>query len=152
MKEVFQLNENENLTDAINNVIKGVHGKKIKPGQKIFLDPNGKVLKVGTFTGLDNLVEQAYGEQLNVNNLLKPAIDKGLLRHGVTFEGEYDDIPAGDFQEAQFIVAKGKSMFEALPAAIRNKFEGQPDKFMSFVQNPINEPWLREQGIIKSRS
>lgn len=120
-----------------------------KPGQFVILETGGKrCLKVFTHTG-PGLTEQSYGEQLDINNLLEPAIRRGLLRHGTTFEGEYDDIPFGDFQEAQFLVAKGKSMFEALPAAIRKKFEGDPGKFMEFVQDPKNEPWLREQGVVR---
>ncbi|AXL15083.1 internal scaffolding protein [Microviridae sp.] len=148
-KHVIQLTKSDKLQDVIDNTIEQIYNRKIKGGQYVFTRA-GKALKVLTLSDpFQTRVEQSYGESLNINHLLKPAIDKGLLRHSVQFEGEYDDIPVGDFQEAQYIVAKGKSMFEALPSAIRNKFEGNPEKFMAFVQNPENRPWLRKQGMLK---
>ncbi len=122
---------------------------KVLPGQYVIQDTNGKVRKVVTITGQKTPVEQSHARDSDINNLLEPAIARGLLRHSTKFEGEYDDIPAGDFQEAQFIVAIGRSMFEALPAEIRNKFNGQPTEFMAYVQNPENRKWLRENGLLK---
>jgi hypothetical protein len=141
MKKVIVKAAHEDISEVI--------ARNTETGKIVITDENGKVLKVGTHTGTENKVEQAYGEQLDINNLLEPAIRKGLLRHGVTFEGEYDDIPVGSFQEAQNIVARGKSMFEALPSAIRTKFENDPGKFINFVQDPQNRPWLEQNGIVK---
>lgn len=134
------LKKGEKVVDAITD--------RATFGKNVVVDASGKVVKVVTVTG-PGKTEQMYGELLNINKLVEPAQRKGLLRHVTKFEGEYDDIPVADFQEAQFIVAKANSMFEALPSSIRTRFENDPGKFMSFVQNPKNEDWLREHGIVK---
>lgn len=149
MKVRVLVPKNGDVTETVKTLVEQVRQGRAEPGQRVLHTKEGKVLKCVTITGVQSRVEQSYGEQLNINNILEPAIRKGLLRHGITFEGEYDDIPVGDFMEAQVIVAKGKSMFEALPAAIRAKFEGKPEKFMAFVQDPANEKWLRDNGMLK---
>lgn len=151
-KYVETIEANETVQDAVQRVVDLVHDRKspYKPGQYLFVHAdNSPVVKVVTVTGLSNRVEQSYAKDVDVNRLLEPAMKKGLLRHVAKFEGEYDDIPAADFQAAQFIVAKGKSMFEALPSRMRERFNGNPAEFMEFVQDPANEGWLREHGIIE---
>jgi len=152
MKHIIQLKETDNLNTVMTNLIKEINDdKKVdkRPGQLVIKNPQGKVIKVTTVTGQKNRVEQSFAEDLDINRMLEPMHKKGLLRHSVKFEGEYDDIPAGDFQEAQFIVARGKSMFEQLPSKTRLKFENNPAKFMQFVQNPENIDWLKKNGIVK---
>lgn len=150
MKHLIFIGKTQDLEQTLAAAQADVYEKAKPPGQYVIKDQKtGRVLKCVTITGFTSRVEQSYGEQLDINRLLEPAIRKGLLRHGLKFEGEYDDIPVGDFMEAQLIIAKGKSMFEALPAAIRTKFDGKPEKFMAFVQDPKNAPWLKEQGILK---
>lgn len=150
MKTVVELKDKQSLVEAIAEVINAVGDKKKKdyePGQYVWTDKEGRVLKVATITGAGK-TSQSYKEDTDVNRLLEPAMRKGLLRHVEKFEGEYDDIPVESFQDAQFIVAKGKNMFEALPSRIREKF-GTADKFMAFVQNPDNKDWLIKQGVLK---
>lgn len=150
MKHIVEMLDTDKTPyDAIKRIEAKIADKKKpeSPGQ-IVVKKQGKVVKVVTSTG-KTLTDQSYATLLDVNKLLAPAMKKGLLRHVSKFEGEYDDIPAGDFQEAQFIVAKGQSMFEALPSNIRNKFEGSPAKFMEYVQNPENRDWLQKNGLLK---
>lgn len=54
-----------------------------------------------------------------------------------------------DFQEAMFIVAQGKSMFEELPGEIRKRFSNDPAQFLGFVQNPDNMDEMARMGILK---
>jgi len=117
------------------------------PGQYVLVE-NDRAVKVVTVTG-PNKTDQSFKDDLDVNVLVQDAQRKGLLRHVDQWKGEYDDIPAGDFQEAQFIVAKGKSMFEALPSSRRNQFHNDPAEFMSFVQDPANQETLRKWGVLQ---
>ena len=144
MKHVHQFNT---LVDDLEAVLGDIRDNA-PPGKHILVNEKGRAIKVLTKCGLSK-TEQSYADDLDINRLLEPAMRKGLLRHSVQFEGEYDDIPVGDFQEAQFIVAKAKSMFEQLPSATRTKFENDPGKFMKFVQDPDNKPWLQAQGVLK---
>lgn len=150
MKKYIELEGKETTDDAVVRVVQKVFDRKAKdypPGQYVIVDQNGRVSKVMTVTG-PGRTEQSYKDDTDINRLLQPAIKKGLLRHVEKFAGEYDDIPVESFQDAQFIVAKGQNMFEALPSYIRDKF-GTPAKFMEFVQNPDNETWLRKNGLLK---
>ena len=85
----------------------------------------------------------------DINKLLEPAIQQGLLRHATKFEGEYDDLPAGDYQDAMFKVAQAKSMFEQLPASIRAKHKNDPGKFLEWSQDPANSQEMLDMGILK---
>ncbi len=122
-----------------------VKGKK--PGQYVCLNVAGRVCKVLTVTG-PNLTDQSFADYVDVNKQLERAHDRGLLRHAKKFEGEYDDFPNFDYQEAQFQLARARSMFEELPAAMRFRFEGDPGKFMKFVNDPKNLDEMRELGMM----
>jgi hypothetical protein len=102
--------------------------------------------KIVTVCGKSN-VQQSDKDLTNLNKLLEPAMKKGLLRHTVKFAGQYDDIPVADYQEAQLITAKAKSMYEELPMNIRAEFD-TPAKFLEFVQNPKNANKMQEMGIL----
>lgn len=151
MKHIIKLKENETIKTALDNLIKDIEDDKkpnVLPGKAVFIDNSDKVLKVTTITGSKNRVEQSFKEQLDINRMLDPVFKKGLLRHNQKFEGQLDDIPVADFQEAMFIVAKGKSVFEELPSQLRNKF-GTPTNFLEFVQNPANKDWLKQNGMLQ---
>lgn len=137
------------VRDVIAATVESVWNKKSKAkgGKYVFMDPEGHVIKVTTITG-PGKTEQSYKDDTDINRLLEPAMRKGLLRHVARFVGEYDDIPVESFQDAQFVVSKGKNMYEALPARVRAKFNG-PGEFMEFVQNPDNKPWLKKHGLLK---
>ena len=119
-----------------------------KTGKHVVYDLNGKVCKVCTVTGKTK-TDQAYKDETDLTHILEPAIRKGLLRHAIKFEGEYDDYPAFDFQEAQFKIARANTMFEQLPAKVRERFNNKPGDFLEFVNDPKNEKEIREMGLTK---
>lgn len=119
------------------------------PGQYIYPVKQGRQkFKCVTYTGEETRVEQSAAIETDLNTLLQPAIDRGLLRHSIKFEGEYDDIPVKTFEEAQIVIAEAKSMYEELPSKIRNRFDG-PKGFLEFVNNPNNGPEMQKLGILK---
>lgn len=124
------------------------------PGQYIVHDGTadnkiGKVIKVLTITGDEELVDQAQAQLTDINYLLENAKRKGLLNAATQFEGEMDNIFPNDYQEAMNIIAQADSMFESLPSDVRNRFKGNPKEFLAFVQNPANGEELVKMGIAK---
>jgi hypothetical protein len=95
--------------------------------------------------------EQAHKEMSNINNIIAKYDRTGIIEHRKEFSGYYDDFTGQDFTDMQFQVAKAKSMFEELPASIRNRFEQSPAKFLDFVQNPANAKEITEMGLAKAR-
>lgn len=149
MKHKVQLLEGETVQDAINRKIADIENNKKpdQPGQIVVIDDKSRALKVVTHTG-KGLSDQSYAAQLDVNKLLIPAQRKGLLRAVTRFEGELDDIPPVDFQEAQNIVARATQQYESMPSSIRSQFKG-PAEFLAHVQNPENKDWLKKHGLLK---
>ena len=118
-------------------------------GKQIIRDVKGKILKVFTITGTKTKTDQAFKDDTDLTHILQPAIRKGLLDHAIKFEGQYDDMPNFDFQEANIKIAKANSMFERLPAKIRTKFNNNPGEFLEFTGNPENKEALQKMGLLK---
>lgn len=117
------------------------------PGQ--YAVKEGKRLRVLTVTGDENKVDQSQKDNTDLSKILEPSRKAELLRHTVKFEGEYDDIPAIEYQDALAIQAKADQMFEALPRHVKNKFENNPHKFLEFVNNPGNVEEMKTLGLMK---
>lgn len=106
-------------------------------GNITVLDKAGtKVRKVLVKTSGKTLVEQHH--RTEVKKMVADIERRGLLRASTKFEGEFDDYPDYDFQEAQFMIAKAKSMFESMPSGVRKRFKNDPGEFMNFINNPDN--------------
>ena len=140
MKTVIVLKGKETIESVIANA---------KPGQIVVKDSYGKVKKVVTKCEEETKTEQGHKESCQIKRLLTDVERQGLLRAGTRFEGEMDDFPHYDFQEAQFMIAKAKTMFEELPSGIRKKFDNDPIKFVTFANDPKNVEAMKEMGLGK---
>lgn len=96
----------------------------------------------------EGLTEQAHKSTCDINKILADYARTGFMRHAKEHEGKYDDVSAVDFQEAQFIVANVKNMFEGLPSEIRKEFDHDPAKFLDYAQDPKNGEELAKRGIL----
>lgn len=135
------------------DVVKGSDWFKLidrkRPGQYVFRDKSTKkVLKVVTVCG-PTKTDQSFKDSCDVNFQLRRAHERGLLRHAKKFEGEYDDFPDFDFQQAQFQIARAKTMFEQLPSNFRSRFENDPAKFLKWANDPASVEEMRSLGILK---
>ena len=93
--------------------------------------------------------EQAHKDQCDVNVILRDYQRTGLLKHAKNFQGQYDDVSVQDFQEAMTIVKNAEQMFAELPAAIRQRFDQSPVKFLDFVHDESNREEMEKLGILK---
>lgn len=108
---------------------------------------NTKRVSLGDFE--ETLTEQSHAKQCDINYILKDYAKGQLAKHVKEHEGKYDDYTGYDFTQAQNVVAEVKTMFEELPAPVRNEFGNEPANFLDFVQKPENAPYLKEMGIEK---
>lgn len=95
----------------------------------------------------EQLTEQAHRDTCNINKILADYTRTGLIAHAAKFEGQYDDFPAIDFQQAMVLIKNTETMFNALPAATRKEFGNDPAAFLAFAQDEANAPRLKELGI-----
>ena len=71
-----------------------------------------------------------------------------MITHTAQYEGTYGDFTdALGFQEAQNVIAEAASMFETVPAQIREQFDNDPAKFLDFIQDDANREEMEEMGF-----
>lgn len=99
-----------------------------------------------------SMTKQEFAGECDINNIIKSFSATGMIRHvsARAAEGRYEDLPDPlDFQESLAIIAQATDSFMTLPAKIRDRFEQDPAKFLSFVSNPSNLDEMRALGIAK---
>jgi len=100
-----------------------------------------------SFVGDDGLTKQSMKDECDINLIMAKFVKTGAVEHAIKFSGEYGFATSVDFKDAMDIVARGESMFEELPAAIRNRFENDTGRFLDFVQDPANADEMLELGL-----
>lgn len=96
----------------------------------------------------EGLTEQSHKQECDINYILKDYARTGFIKHANQNAGQYDDVTAVDFQSAMDTVANVKTMFENLPSGVRAEFNGRPEQFLEYVQNPANTEALAQRGIL----
>jgi len=92
----------------------------------------------------DGRTKQSFKDETDVNNIIAKHARMGTLSHLEQWGGQYGDLTGFDFQTAQNQIAKANSMFEKLPARVRNEFRNDPARFFEFVNDPENRDNLAE--------
>ena len=107
-----------------------------RPGK---VDENGKI---------KYFTEQHHKLECDVNNIIKKYDRTGLINHISQIEAKYGDLTGLEFQKMQNIVAGAKSMFNELPVEVRKEFDNDPQKLITFMENPENRERAIELGLI----
>lgn len=93
-----------------------------------------------------SLTEQDHKDSANINKVIaKLAMNDPSLRFSAQ-AGSYSDITSIDYHAAMNIVANANSVFEELPAELRQKF-ATPDHFLDWIQNPKNGEEIIAYGL-----
>lgn len=100
--------------------------------------------------GEETMTEQHHAKACDINGILEKYQRTGVLEHRNEHRGEYAFVDGTTFQECMNVVAKANSMFEELPAKVRQEI-GSPKAFLEFVQNPANAKKMVEMGLATSR-
>ncbi len=93
------------------------------------------------------MTEQNHKDTCDVNKIMARYKKTNTIDHLNKYGPMYGDIPSIDLLTAMETTKKANEMFDALPSAVRNKFENQPGLFLDFVQNPENESEMQELGL-----
>ena len=100
-----------------------------------------------TITTLDARTEQCHRDECDINKIIAKYDRTGVLNHVNDFEARYEDLTGLDYQTMLNIVANANSMFEGLPSVIRNQFDNEPQKFISFMDDENNNEQMYEMGL-----
>lgn len=82
--------------------------------------------------------KQSFKDSCDVNKILTKMQKAGTLSHLEQHGAEYGDFSDFDFQTAMNRLARGKTLFERLPAEVKREFNQDPGKFFEFVNRPEN--------------
>lgn len=102
-------------------------------------------------TGLEckdpSLAVQSSRDEADINVIVGRFLQTGVLPQGAAVPSfaEFEDV--FDFQSAQNALVAADRAFMAIPAAIRARFENDPQKFISFCEDSGNLPELRKLGF-----
>jgi len=97
---------------------------------------------------IPSMTKQSFKDECDINILMSRYERTGVLDFVNEHEAHYGDISPIEFHEAMNIVAQGKSMFEAMPGALRARFENEPAKFLEFVQDERNRDEAVSLGLV----
>ena len=99
--------------------------------------------------GGQSRTKQGFAEESEINNIMARYEKTGLLEHVNSFKGDYGDytnVPQS-FDQALNQVKEAQEMFMTLPASIRERYDNDPGRFLTFVDGATREE-LQEAGLI----
>ena len=100
------------------------------------------------FTDSVDMCEQHHRDSVSIRNIIASYRRTGMMQQSAIRAGTFmDTINSPDFIEAQRILATANSVFESVPAAIRQEFDNDPAAFLEFIQNPENRNKMIEFGF-----
>jgi len=102
-----------------------------------------------TFTQ-PTLTQQHSKDEVDINNIMARYVKTGVLDHVSKYQPQYIETTQCDYHESMNIIRKADEMFLDLPATVRKKFDNDPGKFLTFVENPENHSKLAEMGLTKT--
>lgn len=93
-------------------------------------------------------VKQEYGEQMNINAIMRKYNRTGVLPDMMKKEPRYGDFStAQDYHSALNTIVHAREQFEALPADVRKRFHNDAEAFLQFAEDPENLSEMQEMGL-----
>lgn len=105
-----------------------------------------------------SMTDQSFKDECDMGKLIDRYNKTGFFYNPLAMHGQkprspmfedFADVPT--FQEAQEVIARSQSQFEALPAKVRDFFDNDPALMLAFVNDPKNHDKCVELGIFSSR-
>lgn len=94
--------------------------------------------------------KQSFVQECDINNIIKSFKVTGQIRHmnERAAQGVYADLPDPiEFQDALHAVKEAQASFATLPAAVRSRFQNDPQSFLSFMADPANQDEIIKMGL-----
>lgn len=96
----------------------------------------------------ESLTKQSFKDECDINILMSKYQATGMLDHLNPAEPRFADVSAMDYQRAMDTVADARSLFHALPSAIRDRFGNDPQRLLEFADDPRNADEALELGFL----
>lgn len=92
--------------------------------------------------------KQSFKEEADINTIVRRFGVTGELPSGVRVPSYGDFSGVSDFHSAMNVVAQANEAFDAMPAAVRKRFDHDPGKFLDFVADRKNLEEAARLGIV----
>lgn len=109
-----------------------------------------------TFVG-ESKTKQSHRDECDINLIMK----RFKKIQGADFLSQFNGYVGGEFGDFSIVtdyrsaleqIAKGKAVFDALPAKVRARFRNDAALFLDFVQDPRNGDELVAMGLANKRN
>lgn len=101
-----------------------------------------------SFVG-EGRTKQSFKAECDINNIMKRYLKTGILDFVSKHAPRYGDCRVKDYQDSMLVVAEARSMFEAMPAELRARFNNEPAEFLAFMEDERNKPEAIKLGLLK---
>lgn len=95
--------------------------------------------------------KQSFKDECDINNIMSRFARTGVLDFAARNEPRYGDCTGLDFTESMQRVAAANTLFQELPAKLRDRFKNSPAEFLDFVQNDANREEAMELGLLRAK-
>lgn len=92
--------------------------------------------------------QQQFKDECNVNFILRRYADTGVLTHVSDVEPCFDDCSEFDYLHAMNTVVRAQEDFNALPSAVRKRFNNSPQELFSFLAKEENRDEAVALGLV----
>ena len=97
-----------------------------------------------------SLTKQAPKDECDINRIVNKFLRTGVVDHLANKQPRYlDCVNVTNYNDAIDIVRNAQSEFEALPAAVRRRFDNDPAAFLAAFDDPALRGELEELGLIE---
>lgn len=95
------------------------------------------------------ITDQSSLHLADINNIMEQYVKTGMLPNQTSQSPQFiDNTQIPNLEKAFEITRNALSMFNGLPAFIRNMMNNEPQNLESFITNPENETLLLKYGMI----
>lgn len=101
----------------------------------------------------DGMTKQSFKDECTISKIVEKAEKTGQLPAMIAADPQYGDFSSvPDYQSALNLVLKAEEQFNALSAAVRDRFDNDPSKFLAFMEDSKNVDEAVRMGLATRRS
>ncbi|UPW41540.1 internal scaffolding protein [Peromfec virus RodF8_61] len=117
-----------------------------------FITPYADTFKTQKNFFLPSMTQQQFKEESNINNIIDRYKATGYLTDPLNpstrkpIYGDFSEIPS--YQEVCNVIAAANEAFDALPAALRKRFNNDPQELLDFLNDEANTDEAIALGLV----
>lgn len=101
------------------------------------------------------ITQQQFTADVDINNIVNRFLETGFVNPLLVRDGEpvFGDVSTViDYKESLDYINEAKTMFEELPAKIRDRFNNDPFKLLEFVADDKNYKEAQDLGLVEPKA